>query len=140
MKRIIAFLFTLIACATAANRTLEWDANAPGDLIAKYVLYEKLGPGWAKVDEVPATETAIIIAVLPGQHTYAVTAVNFEELESERSNELTFVEPLPPPANLRVRIAAVKASTDMATWQTVALVNVPELPGGRTFYQLAFAP
>ncbi len=139
MKTLTTLLLSLILCAAAgaAQRTLEWDPNPPEDFVTKYVVYEKLAPGWTKLGE--ATTTEFTLPVAPGTHTYAVTAMNAAEMESERSNELTFTVTLPAPKNLKLKVtqsADLNAAADK--WRTVAAFEVPVEPAGRAFYRLAF--
>lgn len=70
MKKF-AFIFTTISVAVA-DQTIQWDASNGA---VKYFLYEVVGSTPTKVAETTGLD-AQVINVMPGTHTYKLSAVN----------------------------------------------------------------
>ncbi len=90
MKKYILILAILLAglTAKAADITLAWDANAAVEQVTSYKLYEKLPTGVDKLLGTSTLPTIKIIDVVPGEHSYYVTAVNLWS-ESGKSNSVS---------------------------------------------------
>lgn len=90
---LVSILLFAASITSAADVKLAWDASANA---ATYQVYEKNGGAWVKVGTPGAETTATLKDVVPGVHTYTVSALN-AQWESERSAEAsTLPAPLPP--------------------------------------------
>lgn len=117
MKRLFLFLFlallaTLPLAAQTAQVSLVWDPNPAADQVSKYSVYEKISGTFVKLMDISPTVctstdcTALLTAVSPGIHTYAVTATN-QWGESAKSNEATSPGPAGIPLNLKIVIKVI---------------------------------
>lgn len=84
LLKSIAFLVCTICFLLCANMIttgmaglikLTWDMNDPGQRVLGYNVYEKSGTNWVRVGS--TTNTLYILDVIPGAHTFSVTATNF---------------------------------------------------------------
>jgi hypothetical protein len=103
-SKLLLILSVLIASAALSlgAPSLVWDANAPGDMVTNYKVYEHVGTTYNLIATVAGTVTTYSLAgVSAGPHVYAVSAVNISG-ESPKSAE-TILPALPSaPANLRI--------------------------------------
>ena len=76
-----------VLASMAASVMLSWDANNPAEKVTEYRVYEQQGTNWVKVGGTTNIFTTLT-NVLPGVHTYAVTAANMWE-ESQKSVPVT---------------------------------------------------
>lgn len=116
MKKTLMTIGWVLICACAMAQvpkvTLAWDPNPAEDQVSKYVLYEKVGEIWTKVVEIPPTACGAtecrwtLTDVVPGKHTYALTAANLWG-ESGRSNEVSTPSVATVPRNLTITITIV---------------------------------
>lgn len=73
---IVCFLFCANAITGLADLIkLTWDMNDPGQRVTGYNVYEKQSTNWVRVGS--TTNTLYILDVIPGAHTFSVTATNF---------------------------------------------------------------
>lgn len=77
MKRKLTILLLLLVCPVllADLIKLTWDDNNPAEKITGYNVYEKVGTNWVRVGS--TTNKLYILDVVPGAHTFSVTATNF---------------------------------------------------------------
>lgn len=77
MKRKVTILLLLLACPVllADLIKLTWDDNNPAEKVTGYNVYEKVGTNWVRIGS--TTNTLYILDVIPGAHTFSVTATNF---------------------------------------------------------------
>ena len=140
MKTILAIFLLFVAPLHAIGLTFEWDA-APADFeVTSYNIYERVDASTTRLIGNSPTPEFTIANVTPGARQYEVTLVNLwgESLVYALGTTPAVLPPLKP-GKIKFRAVAIQASADKQTWETVALVDVPELPG-RKFYQLAFHP
>ncbi len=92
--------FALAPLLSAADVSLEWDSSSLPGTVTKYTVYEKVAGAWVKKGESTTTKYTVT-GVVPGVHTYAVTATG-PWGETAKSNEQSTPPPANPPTNLRI--------------------------------------
>jgi len=142
MKTLLALLLLLASPLHAINLTFEWDAPSEDFQNESYNIYEVTSASEVVKLGNSTTPEFTVQNATPGVHWYYVTLVNMWGESTPYADGKTppvFPETLPK-GKLRFKIVNLQGSTDMIKWDDIASVAVPEAPGGRTFYTLAFAP
>jgi hypothetical protein len=124
--------------ATAADVTIEWDANPEPD-VAGYELH--WGPASRQyTNHITTTNTHTAITNLPpGSYYVAALAFTTNKLRSDFSEELFFSVPKPP-ARLRVSVLLQKSAALNGEWQNAAEAVVFQLPASEQgFFRAAVA-
>jgi len=77
MKKLLTLALAILGVASlsAATVDLDWDDNPAGEGISNYIVYEDNGGSFSAVTSSQISEVSIL-AVVPGVHTYVVTAIN----------------------------------------------------------------
>lgn len=103
MKKLLTLALIAISAASlsAATVSLDWSDNPTSQGVTGYTVYEDNGDGTFDVVATSVTSDADVAGVVPGVHTYVVTAGNVWG-ESGASNAVTTPEAATPPQGLTI--------------------------------------
>jgi len=144
---LTVLLFTLSLIASARAAILEWDRN-PETNVLGYRVYSGLQSRvYDSVLDV-GNATTNLLTQSTGIVFYAVTAYDTEGLESDFSDEVSYlwpVIPVPPSPPQRLRITGangngnaliiLQESADLTNWTNSASALVPMAPGAPKFFR-----
>lgn len=115
---LIAFAISIHAA------TLEWDANPPEENIQRYHVWTQAGTNAWTLLGTATNATSMAIPTPTNRVRFAVSAVNADGFESERSAPLEFIPPTPPKSAPRIRLTLQSADSPTGPWtdQTNAVI------------------
>ena len=138
MKLILALLLSCLTVSAAQSVTLAWNANSETNLLG-YRLYVGNSSGVYlnsyKVD-VPTTQFTVTNLSPATTYFFAVTAFT-DELESEKSNEVSWRSaPVPPakPGGLRISTSLQALNQESNRWTNVWTLNT-QIENGSALYR-----
>lgn len=100
MKKLLTLALMVFGAVSlsAATVSLNWSDNPASQNVSLYRVYENNGEIWVEV-ATSLTSNVDLNSVVPGVHTYVVTATNVWG-ESGQSNSVTTPEAASPPQGL----------------------------------------
>ena len=137
MKTLLLLILSCVS-AQCANVTLAWDPVTLTN-VAGYKLFWGMATrsyAWSNVTA-RASTTSTVTNLAPGQTYYFAATVFLDNgLESDYSAEVSYLVPIPPPANLRISLQSASAITGPWTNQ----FSLTPIQGGQSeFYRLTIA-
>jgi hypothetical protein len=127
MKTLLTSIIALAAMAgiaAAAQVGLKWNPNPETD-IANYRVSWGIVPGeHTQSLDAGNNVRATVPNLVPGtKYYFVVQAINAEGLESEKSDEVSYVVPKPPAKPTGLEVVVIEGSADNLTdWKPIAWV------------------
>jgi chitinase len=126
MRSVLMIGVWLIAVGTAAAMTARWQPSPSGD-VRGYRLYIGTTPGtYTTVYDVGPRLEYVLPAMTPGTEYYGVATAYTGCCESPYSNEVSWIEPNPPPTDTTPPWARITTPMDgtTVTRKTVVTIHV----------------
>ena len=130
-----AFLLLILSALTAqcASVTLAWDPVTLTNVAGYKLFWGTASRSYAQ-SNVTAATTSTVTNLAPGQRYYFAATVFLDSgLESDYSDEVSYVVPVPPPKNLRVTLQS--AANITGPW-TNQFAMTPGLSSPTEFFRV----
>src|SRR6266487_259572 len=101
MRYVLKLILLLLSVrAFSADHIISWSTNPTNEQVTSYLIYEQLGtpPVWSVRQTVGGNVTTVtLLSVLPGWHSYSISASNAVGLSAMSQPVSAFVPVFPSP-------------------------------------------
>ena len=129
MKNLIGFLLLLIVTNVyAMDVVFNWPLNDPNQAIAGYCIFEQVYGTWVRKLDVGVTNSAVLVSVMPGFHTYAMSCTNQWQSSplSAPVIQLVPLTPTPPgPIIINLRAEIEQAPSPAGPFENISTLFLP---------------